>query len=58
MVDRTTEAFMASGYYVVLALAAVALLGTLIWPFTARRPQPARIVPDRSRRRRVDDRIP
>jgi hypothetical protein len=49
---------MASGYYVVLALAAIAMLGTLIWPLTARRPQPARIVPDRSPRRRVDDRIP
>ena len=29
---------MASGYYVVLALAAIAILGALIWPLTARQP--------------------
>jgi hypothetical protein len=39
---------MASGYYVVLALAAIALLGTLIWPLTAKKPQPVRIKADRS----------
>jgi hypothetical protein len=43
---------MASGYYVVLALGAIAMLGTLIWPLTASRPQPVRIERDRSPRRR------
>lgn len=45
---------MASGYYVVLALGAVAMLGTLIWPLTAKKPQQVRIKADRSRRPRAD----
>jgi hypothetical protein len=43
---------MAVGYYVVLALGAVAMLGALIWPLTARQPQPVRIARDRLPRRR------
>jgi len=43
---------MASGYYVVLALGAVAVLGALIRPLTAPRPQPVRIARDRASHRR------
>jgi len=42
--------FMASGYYVVLALGVITMLGALIWPLAAHRPQPVRIKADRSPR--------
>jgi len=40
-----------TGGYVVLGLGAIALLGALIWPLAAPRPQPVRIARDRSRPR-------
>lgn len=41
---------MAGGYYVVLALGAVAMLGALLWPSRVPRAQPVRIKSDRSSR--------
>ena len=44
---------MTVGYYGVLVLGAIALLGSLVLPLTAKKPQPVRIASDRPRRPRT-----